>query len=499
MCFHSSDWGGRCWLAGIRSRCSPTRTSSRSSGKAELDFVELGSEADYQSITEHPSLWKPIPGVTLIAEGLILRNMRRTIEIIEQKNVPGQTVIAAPLTAFGARIANERLGIPLVTVCLAAVGAAQCEAAAGHPAAAAFAAAAAQLGTSFCSGCRTGPSSTGSSAERPTHFAASSGSSRSAVSFMDWSFSPTRILGLFPEWFAPDGARLAVHACGCASSRCTTQAIPRRYRIRRPRSSMKARPPVVFTPGSAMRHASEFFAACVEACRIIGIRGVLISPFRDQLPRDLPPFIQVIDSIPFSRLFTRAAAIVHHGGIGTSSQALFAAVPQVIMPMAFDQHDNADRLERLGVARSISPRRFRGPALARVLGELLESPSVAASCRVGWRANAPARSACRSLSLDRTSRGRRDVINRCAIGVGRELSSQPNWIQLVFLRQHRDDDARTVFVGVLGRKDRFLGPRIRAELGGLDANLVITRGCSLSRPAGHQRKTFRPRRSSRWE
>ena len=139
--------------------------------------------------------------------------------------------------------------------------------------------------------------------------------------------------------------------------------------------------PVVFTPGSAMRHSSEFFAACVEACRIIGTRGVLISPFRDQLSRELPPYIQVIDSIPFSRLFTRAAAIVHHGGIGTSSQALSAAIPQVIMPMAFDQHDNADRLERLGVARSISPRRFRGPAVARVLGELLKSPSVAASCR----------------------------------------------------------------------------------------------------------------------
>jgi rhamnosyltransferase subunit B len=49
--------------------------------------------------------------------------------------------------------------------------------------------------------------------------------------------------------------------------------------------------------------------------------------------------------------------------------------------MAFDQHDNADRLERLGVARSVSPRRFRGHAVAQALGELLESPSVAAGCR----------------------------------------------------------------------------------------------------------------------
>ena len=85
---------------------------------AELDFVELGTEADYQSITENPSLWNPLPGIRLVAEELILRNMRRTFEIVEQKNVPGRTVIAAPLTAFGARIAHERLGVPLVTVCL---------------------------------------------------------------------------------------------------------------------------------------------------------------------------------------------------------------------------------------------------------------------------------------------------------------------------------------------------------------------------------------------
>jgi UDP:flavonoid glycosyltransferase YjiC (YdhE family) len=125
---------------------------------------------------------------------------------------------------------------------------------------------------------------------------------------------------------------------------------------------------------------------------------VLISPFRDQVPRELPPSVHTIESIPFSHLFARAAAVVHHGGIGTSSQALLAAIPQVIMPMAFDQHDNACRLERLGVARSLSPRKFRGPAVARLLGKLLGSPSVAASCRSlsgRLQDDAPLAEACR--------------------------------------------------------------------------------------------------------
>ena len=366
--------------------------------QSELDFVELGSEADYQSITARPSLWKPISGARLIADGLILRNMRRTIEIIEQKNVPGRTVIAAPLTAFGARIANERQGIPLVTVCLqpsALRSARQPPVIRPLPVSRRLPPVWNQLLFGLSDWAffdrlvgRDTNSLRGELGLKPIR-----------GHFMDWSFSTTRILGLFPEWFAPNAPDWPTSVRLCEFPLYdASDTTPLSHQATAFLDQGEA--PVVFTPGSAMRHSSEFFAACVEACRIIGIRGVLISPFRDQLSHDLPPFIQVIDSIPFSRLFTRAAAIVHHGGIGTSSQALFAAIPQVIMPMAFDQHDNADRLEAArsrpldlaaalprAYARTSARRASQVPVRRRVL------PS-------GRRANAPARSACRSLSLD---------------------------------------------------------------------------------------------------
>ena len=109
---------------------------------------------------------------------------------------------------------------------------------------------------------------------------------------------------------------------------------------------------------------------------------MLVSPFRDQLPARLPPAVMCVDSIPFGRLFPRAAAVVHHGGIGTSAQALKAGVPQLVMPMAFDQHDNADRLVRLGAGRMLPPGRFHGRAVARILRDLRDSRTVAASCRL---------------------------------------------------------------------------------------------------------------------
>jgi UDP:flavonoid glycosyltransferase YjiC (YdhE family) len=51
------------------------------------------------------------------------------------------------------------------------------------------------------------------------------------------------------------------------------------------------------------------------------------------------------------------------------------------MPMGFDQCDNAARVERLGVGKSLPPKRFRGPAVAEMIRRLLDDSAVATSCR----------------------------------------------------------------------------------------------------------------------
>jgi UDP:flavonoid glycosyltransferase YjiC (YdhE family) len=82
------------------------------------------------------------------------------------------------------------------------------------------------------------------------------------------------------------------------------------------------------------------------------------------------------DYLPFSLALPRVRALVHHGGIGTSSQALAAGAPQLVRPLAYDQFDNAHRLERLGAARTLSPARYRAPAVAAALDELTRSEAV---------------------------------------------------------------------------------------------------------------------------
>ena len=133
----------------------------------------------------------------------------------------------------------------------------------------------------------------------------------------------------------------------------------------------------MFTPGSAKTDANWFFVAAVEACQNLNRRGILLSRYPNQIPQQLPPGVVHFSFVPFSQLLPHAAAFVHHGGIGSCGQGLAGGVPQIIMPMAYDQLDNATRLQRLGVADVLPPKKFTGENLTRVLSKLLSTPSVA--------------------------------------------------------------------------------------------------------------------------
>jgi UDP:flavonoid glycosyltransferase YjiC (YdhE family) len=194
-----------------------------------------------------------------------------------------------------------------------------------------------------------------------------------------WWDSPDRVIGLFPDWFAsaPDGPPQVRLTRFPLFDERTPAGLPvdvRRFLDAGDR-------PVVVTFGSGMRQGSAYFAAAADALGRLGRRGLLLTPFREQVPEGLPAGVEHFAYVPCGLLLPHAAALVHHGGIGTCAQGLAAGVPQVIMPLAHDQPDNADRLARLGVSRTLPPKRFRGPALAAVLTDLLSDERTAKACR----------------------------------------------------------------------------------------------------------------------
>ena len=135
-------------------------------------------------------------------------------------------------------------------------------------------------------------------------------------------------------------------------------------------------PPIVFTMGTAVSaNAGKFFEHSAAAAKLLGRRAVLIHKDPRNRIAALPRGVMACEYARFSELFSQAAAIVHHGGIGSTGLAMRAGRPTLIMPCAWDQPDNAERAKRLGIARSILPRHYMPERVAAELRELLDNPT----------------------------------------------------------------------------------------------------------------------------
>jgi rhamnosyltransferase subunit B len=338
---------------------------------AGLEFIGLGTAEDYLSIIEDPKLWEPETGFKVFAERVILQILGPTYDAIKTFD-PARSILVAQGQMFGAHIAHEKLNFPFVTVQL-------------QPAAFRSVYEFPLLPAWM---------------PRPLKRILINASDHFVIDhllapeinrfrreqslppvkhiFGDWMHSPLATIGLFPDWFAapqpdwPSQTHLTgfiFHDKRAADEQLSQDVLD---------FLAAGDPPIVFTPGAAMKHGAQFFEASIQACQMLGRRGILLTQYKDQLPSTLPEDIRHFDYLPFSLVLPRAAALVHHGGIGTIAPALAAGIPQVIRPMTHDQPDNALRLQLLGTGVSISPKDYTAQTVAEKLNRLLSSADVLA-------------------------------------------------------------------------------------------------------------------------
>ena len=132
-------------------------------------------------------------------------------------------------------------------------------------------------------------------------------------------------------------------------------------------------PPLVFTLGSSMVGiAGDFYADAAQAAMTLGRRAILLIG-KNPPPAGLPDSILPVAYAPLETIFPRAAAVVHHGGIGSCAMALRCGVPSLVIPFAYDQPDNAERLRKLGVARALKRSRISAGGLASKLVQILDN------------------------------------------------------------------------------------------------------------------------------
>lgn len=139
--------------------------------------------------------------------------------------------------------------------------------------------------------------------------------------------------------------------------------------------------PLVFTLGSLIVHSpGDFYrhgAAVADALRCRAV--LLVGEGQVEACAALQSTtIFVAAYAPHSFVFARAAAIIHHGGIGTLAQALRAGRPQLIVPFFADQLDNAARVHALGVALVMTPRQFDARSALAPMRRLMTDPAMVA-------------------------------------------------------------------------------------------------------------------------
>ena len=108
-------------------------------------------------------------------------------------------------------------------------------------------------------------------------------------------------------------------------------------------------PPVYIGFGSMPMQSTDVARVAIEAIRAQGRRAVVARGWADlTLTDDLDDCIGV-GEVNQQALFGRVAAVVHHGGAGTTTTATRAGAPQVVIPQAADQPYWADRVAELGI------------------------------------------------------------------------------------------------------------------------------------------------------
>ena len=350
-------------------------SSNQFQGAVEQSGLPFHLLAGIPRLTDDPDAYHPTRSMRVVTERLIIPSLKPVYDLLSTLN-PAEWRIVANCHSYGARLAQEKHGFDLTTCLASPFHLRSIQQLPVTPGFACPSWAPAILRRAFfgmVAGMwdrELGP--------QVNEYRKTLGLQPVRDIWYGWCLSPDRVLGLFPEWFAPrqtDWPPQVIYGGFMAFDQGAAGELPDVLREPGP-------PLVVVAAGSAGEIARTLFNAAIAASTGQPWRAVLLTG-KDNPASDtpVPPNVFRYPFIPMSRLMPMSSAIVHHGGIGTISHALTAGVPQVAVPFGHDQFDNTARIEGLGVGKSILKPKDLAGNLRRVITELLGNGTTRARCR----------------------------------------------------------------------------------------------------------------------
>jgi rhamnosyltransferase subunit B len=338
-----------------------------------LKFLPVGTLEQVRNVIAHPDLWHLRKGFEVLAQVFIpaIEEIYRLIE----KHADANTVVAFSTGSFGARVAQEKLGIPSASIHLqpTVIRSLVDQGMFGNI----------RLSTSHPRWFKHGLFGLvdwlviDRCMKRPLNdFRATLGLAPVDRVMHCWMHSPQLVIAFFPEWFAaiqPDWPA-NTHAVGFPLWDPGGEPAP----LQEAEEFLNAgAAPLIFTPGSAGSTMHRFFRESIEAARRLGLRAMLVTNYPEQIPAGLPEGIRVFGYLPFSEVLPRAALLVYHGGIGTLAQGIKAGIAHLVVPNGYDQFDSGWRIEQLGLGSSLPQARYRARRVAQTIRAILADGSAA--------------------------------------------------------------------------------------------------------------------------
>jgi rhamnosyltransferase subunit B len=354
-----------------------------------LDFVSVCDEQTYQQAMADPKLWDPKTSFPRLWEAIaqMLEPVYRYVTSRRHEDI----LVVGSLWALGARVAQERHGIAYLSVQVSPSTLLSAHLPPVHPSfnvPASMPLIMRQLlwrGIEYLSLDRV----CAPAIDRLRHQVGLKGTVQRV--FSKWLHSPDGVLCLFPSWFAepqadwPQPLTMSGFPLFDGVGDIALDAELTTF-------LQTGTAPVVFTQGSTTHVDPRFYAIAQRALTQLGLRGVFLTGNREPL-EGLPATILQRPFVPMGSLLPQCAALVHPAGIGAMSLALACGIPQIAVPVAHDQFDNAARLVRLGAGLSLAAPLVEADVLT-ALKRVINDHGIVAACKQLQSRTAPPTMVC---------------------------------------------------------------------------------------------------------
>lgn len=135
-------------------------------------------------------------------------------------------------------------------------------------------------------------------------------------------------------------------------------------------------PPAAVVFGSTSTNKlAGIYHKVVEALNATGQKGIIVGTRPEGL--DSPNVYWQKEFIPYDWLFKRSAAVIHHGGAGTTGKALSAGIPSVILPFTSDQPFWGRQVYKLGAGpKPLNPKRLTSAKVTEAINSIVNDQEI---------------------------------------------------------------------------------------------------------------------------